>query len=329
MTHVVKFHEFGGPDVLKIESLTPGELGPGDVRVRMTAIALNRANSLFRGGNYLFKATFPSRIGSEGIGIVEAVAPDVTGLEIGQRVNLLPPDSESESGYTADINIVQKEKILPASEGLGDRQAATAWIPFLTVYHLFVERSLVGEGLWVVLPAASSSVSLAANSLAHHLGAKTIGITRTASKITELEAAGYDALVVAENEDVTARIMEVTGDGADFVFDPVGGSQLEKLAASVKPGAEINVYGVLDPGGTPLPVFQLMNSGAKLSCYTVYELISDPDRLSAAVAYYLPLFKAGDIAPTADDREFTLGDISGAFRHLESNSQFGKVIVTC
>lgn len=88
MTRVVKFHEFGGPDVLKIESLTHGELGPGDVQVRMTAIALNRANSLFREGNYLFKATFPSRIGSEGVGIVEAVAPDVTGLEIGQRVNL-------------------------------------------------------------------------------------------------------------------------------------------------------------------------------------------------------------------------------------------------
>ena len=180
---------------------------------------------------------------------------------------------------------------------------------------------------WIVLPAASSSVSLAANNLAHHLGAKTIGLTRTSTKKRALISAGYDALVISEEEDIAARIMEITGEEADFAFDPVGGLQLEKLASSVKRGGTINVYGALDPSQTPLPVFALMNSGATLSCYTVYELMTDPVRLKAAIEYFRPLFKSGKLAPVVDPSEHSLNHIVEAFQHLESNTQFGKVVV--
>ena len=140
-------------------------------------------------------------------------------------------------------------------------------------------------------------------------------------------SASYDALVISEEEDITARIMEITGDGADFVFDPVGGPQLEKLASSVKRGATINVYGALDSGETLLPVFALMNSGATLSCYTVYELMTDPPRLKAAIDYFRPLFKSGQLAPVVDQSEHSLDHIVEAFQHLESNVQLGKVVV--
>jgi len=329
MTRIVKFHGYGGPEVLKVENMSSGEPGPGEARIRMKSIALNRANALFREGNYLFGAVFPSRICSEGVGIIEAIAADVEGFSVGQRVNLLPPYNESESGYAADVNIVPKEKLVHAPDALSDRQAATAWVPFLTIFHLFVEKGHATEGSWIVLPAASSSVSLAANSLARHLGAKTIGITRTAHKKDALESAGYDELIIAEDDDITERIKEITGDGADFVFDPVGGRQLEQLVNGTKQGGEIVVYGLLDPDETLLPVFPLMNSGAKLSCYGVYELFSDPTRFKAAIDYFMPLFEAGKIVPVADDKEFTLDQISNAFRHMESNIQFGKVIVTC
>jgi NADPH:quinone reductase-like Zn-dependent oxidoreductase len=293
----------------------------------MRSLALNRANSLFRDGKYIFEASFPPRIGTEGVGLIEAVGEGVTDFNVGQRVNLLPPENESEGGYAADFNIVRKEFLLPAPEGLDDRQAATAWVPFLTLYHLFVEHGLAAKGKWIVLPAASSSVSLAANNLAHHLGARTIGLTRTSAKNRALITAGYDAIVISGEEDVTARIMEITGEGADFVFDPVGGPQLEKLASGVKRGATINVYGLLDADGTALPIFPLMNSGATISCYTVYELLTDPTRLRAAIDYFLPLFKTGELAPVVDEHEFSLDQIAEAFRHLESNDQFGKVVV--
>lgn len=124
------------------------------------------------------------------------------------------------------------------------------------------------------------------------------------------------------------RLLEFTDGDADFVFDPVGGRQLDKLIGGVTRGAEIDVYGLLDPAETPLPKFALMNSGASLGCYSVYDLFSDPTRLRAAVDYYRPLFKSGQIAPVADDKESTFDQIAEAFRHMESNTQLGKVIVS-
>ena len=164
--------------------------------------------------------------------------------------------------------------------------------------------------------------------MAHHLGVKTIGITRTVAKKAALEAAGYDAVIISEEEDITARLLEITSEGADFVFDPVGGPQLEKIIGGVKRGAEINVYGVLETAETPLPVFALMHSGAAIGCYMVYELLVDPTRLRAAIDYYLPLFKSGQIVPVADDQLFTFDQSVEAFQHMESNTQMGKVIMS-
>ena len=100
------------------------------------------------------------------------------------------------------------------------------------------------------------------------------------------------------------------------------------LRPFVKRGAEINVYGVLETAETPLPVFALMQSGATIGCYMVYELLVDPTRLRAAVDYYLPLFNSGQIAPVADDQLFTFDQSVEAFQHMESNTQLGKVIVS-
>lgn len=328
MTKIVKFSNYGGPDVLALETETLNDPGPGEVRVRMLALALNRANTLFREGTYLYDATFPSRTGTEGVGTIESIGANVRGWEVGHRVNLLPPENESAEGYAAEYIIVPQDKLLPSPKVLNDRQAATAWIPFLTLYHFFVERQQALRGRWIVLPAASSSVGLAANSLAHHLGAKTIGITRTDEKLMALKAAGYDALVISSEDNVAESIMEITKYGADFIFDPVAGPGLTALAESVKTGGEICIYGALDPATTPLPIFTLMFNKAKVSCYTVYELMNDPVLLKQAVEYFLPLFNTGAISPVMDSHEFSLDQIVDAFQHMESNTQFGKVIVT-
>jgi len=328
MNKVVKFSEYGGADVLRVEIENIVEPKADEVRLRMSALALNRANTLFREGTYLFEAAFPSRIGTEGVGIIDAIGADVTNWTVGQRVNLLAPDNESAQGYAAETIVVDQTKLLAAPKGLSDRLAATAWVPYLTLYHKFVEQKHAAPGRWIVLPAASSSVALAANNLARHLGAKTIGITRTDKKRVQLLDAGYDALIISEEENVSERILQITSGGADFIFDPVGGPALDALAASVKRGGEINVYGALDPNPTLLPIFALMNSGAKIGCYMVYELLNDPARLQQAVDYFTKLFESGDLSPVADDHAFSIDTIGDAFRHMESNTQFGKVVVT-
>ena len=121
MNRVVEFSEYGGPNVLRLVTDSQANPAEGDVRVRMSAIALNRANSMFREGTYLFEAAFPSRIGTEGVGVIDAIGANVSGWRVGQRVNLLPPDSESSSGYAADFNMVSQDRLLPAPEGLDDR----------------------------------------------------------------------------------------------------------------------------------------------------------------------------------------------------------------
>lgn len=328
MVTTVIFEKTGGPEVLTLQNKDLPPPAAGEVRLKMDALAVNRANALWREGTYLFPTTLPARIGTEGVGTIVAVGPGVTGWEIGRKANLLPPDHEGQSGYFAAENNVPVAKLLPAPSGIDDRIAATVWVPFLTLYEVFVQRGLAGPGDWVILPAAASSVALAAQALARHLGAQTIGITRSEAKRATLEKAGYDAVVVAENGDVAAQIGAICKGGAQLLFDPVGGAQLADLAPVMAPGSSIIIYGVLSGAPTEVPVFEMMAKRITLQCYTVYGLISDPPKLQAAIAFFLPLFEAGTLAPVVDPERFSLSQIADAFRFMESNDQIGKVVVS-
>lgn len=328
MNRVVEFAEYGGPEVLKIKTEAKPEISADEeVLVRMSAYALNRANVLFREGKYLYDAQFPSRIGAEGMGVVEKVGKRVKTVKVGARVNLLAPESESKSGYFADFNVVHESRLLPVASSLTDLEAATCWVPFLTLYKLFIEDDLVREGGWIILPAASSSVSLAANQLAKFRGAKTIGLTRTVKKVGQLKALGFDEVIVSQAENVEERIKEITGEGADFAFDPVGGADLTNIINSLKRSSELVVYGLLSEGKTELPIFPLMFSDVKISCYTVYELFTDPVRLKQALDYFLPLFEQRTLYPVHDKKVFDLNGIVDAFKYMESNEQLGKVVI--
>lgn len=328
MNRITLFKEYGSADVLKIETEDKPELISDDeVLVKMSAYALNRANVLFREGNYIYDAEFPSRIGAEAMGVIEQIGKNVSYFKIGDRVNLLPPENESKSGYFSDFNIVHKKSLLPVAESLSDLEAATCWVPYLTLYKIFVEDNYSKAGNWIILPAASSSVSLAANQLAKHMGAKTIGITRTSKKVKKLLQFGYDAVVVSQEENIEERIKEITGGGADFAFDPVGGKDLVKIINSLKNGSELCVYGILSGSTTELPIFPLMFSNVKIFCYSVYELFTDPERLKKAVSYFLPLFEQRKLLPIYDELVLDLDKIVDAFKYLESNEQFGKVVI--
>lgn len=328
MNRIIKFKKYGGPEVLEIETEEKvRQLAKGEVLVKMSAYALNRSNVLFRQGEYIYPAEFPSRLGSEAVGVVEKISEDVSSVKVGDRVSLLAPENESKQGYLADYNIVSEANILPVAKALTDYQASTAWIPYLTVYKNIVENENVKEGSWVILPAASSSVSLAANQVAKYLGAKTIGITRTSKKVVELKNLGFDEVIISNDENVEERIKEITGGGANFAFDPVGGESLTPLINSLKHGSDLVIYGVLSGQLTELPIFPLMETQVRISCYSVYELLTDTQRFKEALEYFLPLFEKKVLAPTHDENIFDLSDIVAGFEYLESNQQLGKVII--
>ncbi|MEV0381441.1 zinc-dependent alcohol dehydrogenase family protein [Nonomuraea sp. NPDC050643] len=329
MARTVRFHELGGPEVLRLEDVETGAPGPGELLIRVDAIGLNRAEALFRGGDYIEPVKeFPARLGAEAAGVVEAAGAGVPGFEPGRSVSVVPAFSMNDYGVYAERAIVPAAAVVPRPAGLGAVEGAAVWMPFLTAYGALVETGGMRAGDTVVLTAASSSVGLAAIQVAERVGATPIATTRTRAKAERLRAAGAAEVIVAGEEDVVTRVRELTGGrGAAHVFDAVAGPGVRELAKGVAPGGSLILYGMLSGEPTPYPGFELGMPALSLRTYTVHETTTDPERLRRAAAFVLSGLRAGAFRPVVD-RVFGLDEIVEAHRHLESGAQIGKIVVT-
>ena len=178
MSKVVRFHEHGGPEQLRIEDLEVGDPGAGEVRLRVEAIGLNRAEAMFRAGVYLQPPKMPSLIGYEGVGIVEALGAGVRGFSPGDRVCVLPNFRLGEYGLYGEKAIVPARSLIAPPPGLSVVEAASIWMQYFTALAIYeVGHAAVGDA--VLIRAASSSVGLAAIQLANWAGAEPIAATRT------------------------------------------------------------------------------------------------------------------------------------------------------
>ncbi|WP_322770483.1 zinc-dependent alcohol dehydrogenase family protein, partial [Frankia sp. Cr1] len=220
MARTVRFHDVGGPEVLRLEDVEVGEPGPGELRVRVDAIGLNRAEVMFRSGYYIEPVKeFPARLGYEAAGVVEAVGAGVAGFEIGQAVSVVPAFSQNDYGVYAERAIVPASAVLQRPEGVDAVVGAAVWMPYVTAYGALVEIGGMRAGDTVVLTAASSSVGLAAIQVANRVGAVPIVTTRTSAKKERLLKAGAAEVIAVEEENVVERVLSATGGrGAEFVF---------------------------------------------------------------------------------------------------------------
>lgn len=329
MARTVRFHEHGGPEVLRIEDVEVGEPGPGELLVRVDAIGVNRAEVLFRTGHYIEPVKeFPARLGTEAAGVVEAVGPGVIGFAAGQPVSVVPAFSMNRHGVYAERAIVPATAVLHRPEGMDAVSGAAVWMPFLTAYGALVEVGGMRAGDTVVLTAASSSVGLAAIQVARRVGAVPVATTRTPAKKDALLAAGAADVIVTEQEDVVGRVRELTrGRGAEFVFDAVAGPGVLDLARVVAPGGTLFLYGALSGEPTPYPGFELGMPALNMRTYTALETTMDPERLRRAEAFVASGLRTGAFAPVVD-RVFTLDEIADAHRHMEAGNQVGKIVVT-
>ncbi|GAA2619055.1 zinc-dependent alcohol dehydrogenase family protein [Actinomadura fulvescens] len=328
MARTVLFHELGGPEVLRVEDVEVGEPGPGEVRVRVDAIGLNRAEALFRSGHYIETVRrFPARLGTEAAGEIEAVGEGVTGLEPGQQVSVIPTFSQNDYGVYGERAIVPAAAVVHRPEGVDAIEGAAVWMPYLTAYGALVEVGGMRAGDAVVLNAASSSVGLAAIHIANRVGATPIALTRTAAKKDALLKEGAAEVIMTSEESVVERVPVLTGGrGAEFVFDAVAGPGVLDLAKIVAPGGTLVEYGALSGEVTPYPGFELGMPALNMRTYTVYETTTDPVRLRRAVAFVASGMRTGAFRPVVD-RTFDLGDVVEAHRHLESNTQVGKIVI--
>ncbi|MFD0539581.1 zinc-dependent alcohol dehydrogenase family protein [Actinomadura luteofluorescens] len=329
MAKTVMFHELGGPEVMRLEDVEVGDPGPGELRIRVEAIGLNRAEVLFRTGNYIEPVkAFPARLGTEAAGVVEAVGEGVTAFLPGQPVSTVPGFSQNEYGIYAERAIVPAASVLPRPEGLGAIEGAAVWMPYLTAYGALVEVGGMRPGDTVVLNAASSSVGLAAIHVADRIGATPIALTRTAAKKEALLKEGAAEVIVTGSDDVAGRVLAATGGrGAEFVFDAVAGPGVTDLARLVAPGGTLLVYGALSGEPTPYPGIDLGMPALNMRTYTMLETARDPERLRRAAAFVTSGLRSGAFRPVID-RTFPLSEMADAHRHLESNTQIGKIVVT-
>ncbi|MGP3962200.1 zinc-dependent alcohol dehydrogenase family protein [Nonomuraea sp. 3N208] len=328
MVKTVRFHEVGGPDVLRLEDVEVGEPGPGEVLIRVDAIGLNRAEVLFRSGHYIEPVKeFPARLGAEAAGVVEVVGAEVAGFEAGQPVSVVPAFSMNDYGVYAEYAIVPAAAVLRRPAFLDEVGGAAVWMPYLTAYGALVEVGGMRAGDTVVLTAASSSVGLAAIQVANRVGAVPIATTRTRAKAERLRKAGAAEVIVTDEEDVVERVLDLTGGrGAEFVFDAVAGPGVVGLAKVVAPGGTLLLYGALSGEATPYPGFELGMPALNMRTYTVHETTTDPERLRRAAAFVSSGLRSGAFEPVVD-RVFSLDEIVAAHRHLEAGHQVGKIVV--
>ena len=237
MAKAIRFHETGGPEVLKLETVEVGDPGPGQARVRHTYVAVNFIDTYFRTGRY--PHPLPAGLGSDAVGVVEAVGPDVTDIRVGQRVGyLLGPQ-----GAYADVRVMPAEVLIPIPDGVSNLTASTLMMKGMTAQYLFRQVYPLQGGETILYHAAAGGVGSVACQWARAIGVTMIGTVSTEAKAEVARANGCTHVIVTGGmtaEDLTReipkRVKEITGGkGVPVVYDSVGKDTLMASLDSLQP----------------------------------------------------------------------------------------------
>jgi NADPH:quinone reductase-like Zn-dependent oxidoreductase len=328
MARVVRFHEVGGPEVLKIEQVDVPPPGKGEVQIAVKALGLNRAEAMFRRGQYVEQPRLPARNGYEAAGSVAAVGGGVQGFKVGGAVSTIPAFSLNQYGVYGDLVNVPAHAIAHHPASLSWEQAASIWMQYMTAYGALIEIAGLKAGEAVLIPAASSSVGLAAIQIANRVGATPIALTRGGSKRKALLDAGAAHVIASDEQDLVKEVLGITGGkGARVVFDPVGGPTVAKLVKAMTPRGILFIYGALSPEPTPVPVLEVLANSLTIRGYILTEVTTDPARMEQGKRFVNEGLADGSLKPIIA-RTFPFEQIVESHRYLESNQQIGKIVVT-
>ena len=246
MAKAIRFHETGGPEVLKLETVNVGEPGPGQARVRHTYVAVNFIDIYYRTGRY--PLALPNGLGSDAVGVVEAVGEGVTDIRVGDRVGyLLGPQ-----GAYSDVRVMPAEVLIPLPDGVSDRSASTLMMKGMTAQYLFRQVFPLKGGETILYHAAAGGVGLIACQWARAIGVTMIGTVSSEEKAEVARAHGCTHTIVtggmspeALAREIPRRVRELTGGrGVPVVYDSIG---KDTLMASLD---SLHVRGTLVSNGT-------------------------------------------------------------------------------
>jgi NADPH:quinone reductase-like Zn-dependent oxidoreductase len=328
MVRVVRFHEYGDADVLKIEEADFPAPAIDEVQIAVRAIGLNRAEVMFRRNAYLQEAIFPSALGYEAAGVVNAVGASVKEFTKGDIVSVIPTLNMARWGTYGELANIPARHVVKHPTNVSFEKAAASWMQYVTAWGALIDQAKLTAGDFVIVSAASSSVGIAAFQVARSVGATVIATTRTSAKAHALHDAGAHYVIATEEEDLAARVHDITGGkGARVVFDPIGGPAIAQFAEVMAVGGILLEYGALSPDTGTFPQFAVLGKSLTIKGYLYTEIVTDDAALERAKSFIIEGLESGQLDPLVSCT-FPFDTIQDATRFLESNAQIGKIVVT-
>lgn len=322
MARVIEITATGGPEVMQWVDVDLPAPGPGEVRVRSTAIGLNFLDTYHRRGVY--PIPLPARIGSEAAGVVEAVGDGVTTLKPGDRVTTFGPER---GAYATERNVAASSLFL-LPDGINDEIAAAATLKGMTAEFLAERAGHVSPGDWVLVHAAAGGVGLILTQWLTALGARVIGTVGNEAKAVLAREAGAEEVVLYDHEEVAPRVRAITGGaGVRVSYDGVGMATWEASLDSTGMRGMVISYG---NASAPVTGVALGTLSAKGSLFvtrpTLFHYYTDPAERAAGAARLWDMIRSGKVKVTIGQR-YPLADVQQAHRDLEARKTTGSTIL--
>lgn len=321
MPHVIRVHQNGGPEQMRWEEAAVGDPGPGEVRVRNTAVGLNYIDTYHRSG--LYPMALPLILGSEGAGVVEAVGPRVREFKVGDRVAYAQP-----IGAYAEVLLRPVVRLVKIPAGIKDETAAAMMLKGMTAWYLCRRTYRVKKGDTIVVQAAAGGVGQILCQWAKHLGATVIGTVGSDEKVALAKKAGCKHVVVMSREKLSERVKEITkGKGVPVVYDGVGKDTFVESLDCLKPLGLMASFGNASGAVAPVNIGILAQKGSLfLTRPTLVNYTSTREDLLTATRELFAVVKKGAVKITINQR-YPLREAAQAHRDLEARKTTGSTVL--
>jgi NADPH:quinone reductase len=328
MSRAWVIEKYSGYQGLKLIEYVDEVPGPGEVRLRVEAFALNWGDMDLMHDRYSFSfPKFPARIGMEATGIVDAIGPDVTGITLGERMCTLPYFYFNR-GASADSVVIDARYVTKAPSDFSAIESTSIWMQYLTAYYPIIELAKAGPESNILVTAATGTAGTAALELGHMQGARMIATSRFEYNRQYLLDAGAADVIISGQGNIAEQLMKITeGDGINAAFDPIGAGMIAQYSPAFAKGAQIFFYGTLDTELPILPMVDMWQSNAWFHTYSLFNYVEDPVMCNKGKVFVYDALASGAIHPKID-RVFPMENYREAWEYLEKpRKSHGKVVI--
>jgi NADPH2:quinone reductase len=322
MSHAIRMHTQGGPEVLQWEPVTVGEPGPGEARVRHHAVGLNYIDVYHRCGTY--PLSLPATPGLEGAGVIEALGAGVSHLAVGDRVAY----AGGPLGAYSQVRLIPADRLVQLPEAISFEQGAAMMLQGMTARYLLRRTYPVKAGDTILVHAAAGGVGLILCQWARHLGARVIGTVGSDAKAELAAAHGCDHPIVYTREDFQSRVLEITGGAkVPVVYDSIGRDTFQRSLDCLAPLGTMVLFGAASGPVPPFDIGQLAQKGSLfLTRPTLFTYVAQRSELEATAADLFDVVSRGVVRINVNQR-YALRDAAQAHIDLEARKTTGSTVL--